>query len=260
MRIRSKLVQAVAAAVGCVAVGSAPADGADAGLVIDLRPVAINGNPISVPDQGDAPEVINAQALDVVSVNIYARVTGTNTVNDEAFSGIQGVFRTPTGGMLIDLQSTVAAPFNTLGSQNGTPLDVDLDGDFDIGDRPNGGLASTYFIARATEPVTDGVVVGPGSEEFLIGTMTLTIKDASLGDGFIDFIRRRNPGNPGSNNAAYAFWHEDGTGSESARTGLSPYSVDGIIVPEPAGVALTSLAASLGLLARRRRTRPSESL
>ena len=71
---------------------------------------------------------------------------------------------------------------------------------------------------------------------------------------FIDFIRRRNPGNPGTNNAAYAAWLEDGTGPASVRNGESPYTIDSVaLVPEPTGAAaLTSLAA-IGLLARRRR-------
>ena len=255
MPVNGKLARAVAAAVGVAALTTAPAV-ADAGLVIDLRPVAINGVPIDVPHNGDGPEYISPPFTpgDVISFNLYARVRGTNGLDDEGFQSIHGVFRTPTGGLLADLASSVVAPFNGSGSQAGAQIDVDSDGDFDIGPIPNGGTpSSAYWLARSNSMERNGVRVDENAEEWLLGSLTWTLKDNSGGpDLFIDFIRRRNPGNPGTNNTAYSNWNEDGSGTASVRNGLSPYVYDGVALPEPGGAALTSLTA-IGLLARRRR-------
>jgi hypothetical protein len=247
---------AAAAAVGLVGFGSSQT--ADASLVIDIRATAVNSQPITVPGNGDAPEtVVVGGAGDVVSFNIIARVTGTNDLDDEAFKTMNGVFRSSTGGLLGDLSTQFASPFNSTGAQNGSQIDIDSDGDFDIGAAPNGGQANMFFAAffGGTSAFQDGTVVqqSPSSEEFLIGTGTWTARNGE-GETFLDFIRRRNPGNPGGNNVIYANWNEDGTsGTASVRNGASPYSVDGlnIVVPEPSGIALAGLA-SLGLLGRRR--------
>jgi hypothetical protein len=256
MRGTRKLAHAIAAAVGVAALISAPA-GAGAGLVIDLRPTQINGVPIDVPHNGDGPEYIMplpANPGTTVWLNVYARVRGTNGLDDEGFQSIQGVFRTPTGGLLADLASGVVAPFNALGSQHGAQIDVDSDGDFDIGPIPNGGTpSSAFWFPRSAAMERDGVRVDENAEEWLIGTLTWTLKNSpGWPDFFIDFIRRRNPGDPGSNSPAYATWNEDGSGTASVRNGLSPYTVDGVAFPEPGGATLASLAA-IGLLARRRR-------
>jgi hypothetical protein len=251
---------AAAAAVGLVGFGSSQT--ADASLVIDIRATAVNGQPVSLAGNGDAPETLTIEgATNVVSFDIVARVTGTNDLDDEAFKIMNGVFRS-NGGLLGDLSTQVAAPFNsTPGAQNGSQIDIDSDGDFDIGSIPNGGQANMFFAAffGGTAAFQNGTVVpgsSPVSEEFVIGTGTWTAKGGS-GETFLDFIRRRNPGNPGSNNTVYANWNEDGSaGSSSVRNGTSPYSVDGLnivsgVIPEPTGVALAGLA-SLGLLGRRR--------
>jgi len=249
-----RLAQVVAAAVGCAAIAAR----ADAGLVIDIRPTHVNGVAISVPDNGDLSEgvIFPPGPGTTVSLNVYARVRGTNGLDDEGFQSISGVFRTGTGSLLGDLATALVSPFNASGSSPGTQIDADSDGDLDIGPAPNGGTpSSAFWFVRANEVHRDGVRVDENTEEWLIGAMTWTLQDGpSTGpDFFIDFIRRRNAGNPGTNNAAFAQWQEDGSGSASVRNGMSPYAVDGVMYgPEPGGVALTSIAA-IGLLARRRR-------
>jgi hypothetical protein len=153
------------------------------------------------------------------------------------------------------MSTSVATPFDGSGAQNGSQIDIDSDGDLDIGAAPNGGQANTFFIAASNTPESNGIPIpgaNPAAEEFLIGTMTFTVGSSTGGpQTFIEFIRRRNPGNPGSNNVAYSEWTEDGV----ARNGLTPYTVNGCIVgplPEPSTAALVSLA-SLSLLGRRRR-------
>ena len=237
-----------------MAFGLAPAT-ADAGLTIDLRAVSLNGQPL--PD-GSTPESVFVNDGDQVGFEVVARVSGTNGLDDEGFTGIHGVFRSSTGGLLGDLSTSRVAPFTGSGSQDGSQIDIDSDGDFDIGDRVNGGQPNLYFVGRSNVTERGGVRVGTDAEEFVIGTGTWTSKAGSTGsETFLDFMKRRNPGNPGTNGTSYAQWFEDGSGTSSVRNGASPYTVDGlhiIEVPEPGSAALTTLAA-LGLLARRRGNR-----
>jgi hypothetical protein len=246
---------AAAAAAGCAGLVAGPVD---AGLVIDLRAVTLNGQPLPA---GSTAERVVVDAGDVVGINVFARVSGTNAIDDEGFQSMLGVFRSTTGGLLGHLSASTVAPFNGSGSQNGTPIDVDGDGDLDIGDIPNGGEQTAYWVARSnvTERGGTPVATDPAAEEFLIGTLTWTATGAvaPASETFLDFIRRRNPGNPGSNGSAYSFWLEDGSGTASVRNGQSPYVTDGlhiVAVPEPCGAAAALAGvAALRLLARRRR-------
>ena len=258
-----RLAAAVAAAIGCLTL-AAPAGDAQAGLLIDLRITHVDGVPVPEGTKAVVP-LGTPFAAAVVGIDVYAVVSGSNAVNDEAFRSIFGSFRSTSGGWLGDLSASLVAPFNGTTSQAGSQVDVDGDGDFDIGPVPNGGLpASAYFLARSDGPAayTEGAVVAtdPAAEEFLIGRLTFTGKEIlSEPYAFIDFVRRRNPGDPGTDNVAYANWNEDGTGTDSIRNGASDYSVSGVtigahIIPEPGGGALIGLGA-LRLLARRRRRR-----
>jgi hypothetical protein len=239
---------AAAAAVGLVGVNVSQSDGA---LVIDIRATHVNGVPVAADSRENV--VIAPVAGTVVSFEVVAAVTGTDGLDNEGFQSFIASFRTPTGGLLGDLATQVVAPFNGSGSANGTQLDPDADTDFDIGPNANSGTAGGYFNPRSAEYTRSGTRVGTDTEEFVLGTGTWTMKESTGSETFIDFIRRRNPGNPGSNNTAYSQWQEDGSGTSSVRNGASPYSVDGlqIVVPEPSGIALAGLA-SIGLLGRRR--------
>ena len=253
-----KLARAAAAAAAAAGCAGLAAERADAGLLIDLRAVTLNDQPLPA---GSTAERVVVDGGDVVGINVIARVSGTNAVDDEGFQSMYGVFRSTTGGLLGDLSASTVAPFNGLGSQNGSRIDVDGDGDLDIGDIPNGGIntLTAYWVARSNIVQRDGtpVATDPAAEEFVIGTLTWTATSAPApgSETFVDFIRRRNPGNPGTNGSAYSRWDEDGSGTASVRNGADPYATDGLrieAVPEPASTALATVAA-LGLLARRRR-------
>jgi hypothetical protein len=216
----------------------------------------VNDEPVTVDRNGDAAEtvIVPGAVGTKVTYEIVARVSGTNGADDEAFQAIHGVFRTPTGGLLGDLGTpTLVTPFDGSGSATGSQFDADNDGDFDIGPAPNGGSGATFWNPRAPAMERNGVRVDANTEEYVLSTGTWTLKGGDGAETFIDFIRRRNPGNPGTNNSAYSGWQEDGSGTSSVRNGLSPYSVDGlnIVVPEPSGIALAGLAG-IGLLGRRR--------
>jgi hypothetical protein len=247
----------LAAAIAAAAAGSAAltATPACAELVIDLRAVTLNGQPLA--GGSTAERVVVAAVGDQVGIDVYAVVSGANAVNDEAFQSIHGSFFSSNGGLLGDLVGATVAPFNGSGSTNGVQIDHEVDGDLDVG--PAGafdgeGTAGQFFIARSSIMERDGAVVAtdPAAEEFRISTLTWTAK-TDAGETFLNFKRRLHPS--GNLSASASSWQEDGTGTASVRNGLTPYTTHGLQivgVPEPGSVALASLA-SLALLRRRRR-------
>jgi hypothetical protein len=233
---------AATAAAGCVAFTAARAD---AGLMVDLRAVTVNGVPV-VDSNG---KQVVAGYGDVVGIDVYVVVTGTNTLNDEALQDLGGSFRS-TGGMRGDLSSALLAPFNAIGSQPGLPVDADSDGDFDIGPAPTatGPVAATQFFHVRSDTMTEGgVPVSSAAEEFRVMALTFTAMENGPPTS-VEFLRRLNPN--GTNNLAYGVWKEDGGVRNATNTPITTSGVQ-IGIPEPAGVTLSGLAG-LGLLARRR--------
>jgi hypothetical protein len=85
----------------------------------------------------------------MVTLDLFAIVSGTNGVNDEGFQLAQGAIIS-SGGLLGNLSGGPVSPFNSSGFQNGSQQDLDADGDLDIGVAPNGGTPTTgYFVARS---------------------------------------------------------------------------------------------------------------
>ena len=75
--LRGTLIAAAAAAAG---VATLAASRADAGLMLDLRAVGVNGQPL--PPGADAKHVVVGPG-DTLQLKLYAVVIGTNGVNDE---------------------------------------------------------------------------------------------------------------------------------------------------------------------------------
>jgi hypothetical protein len=247
-RVMAAAAAAAAAAAGLAGLGGSPAD---AGLMVDFRAVTINGQTALVTDPKSVPLVTTG---DVVGIEIYARIQGTNAANDEAFHNFTGSIQSSSGGLLGNLSnSATVAPFNASGSQNGSQQDFDSDGDLDIGSIPNGARPATnslYFVPRSAAAVMDGTPVpgaNPAAEDWLVGTVNFTVT-GSEGFTAINFVRRTFPN--GANDAATSSWNEDG----GIGSGTSPYSSNPLLigVPEPSGLALAALT-SLGLIARRKR-------
>jgi hypothetical protein len=251
-RAIGKLAAAAATALGLAGFGARQAH---AGLMVDFRAMTVNGSAVS------DSKVVDAYDGDVVSIQIFALVQGTNAANDEGLQSFGGSIYS-SGGTLGNLSSAaLAAPFNGSGSQNGSQQDFDSDGDLDIGSIPTGARPaanSLYFFPRANAMQNgslgsvDGTPVAganPAAEEWLVGTVNFTVTMAQ-GPTTIEFVRRVFPN--GANDPATSHWNEDGGG---LRTGTSPYSSNPLFIniPEPSSVALAGLA-SLGLLARRKRS------
>jgi hypothetical protein len=238
-RIFTAAAMTAAAAAGTGAVLSTPS--AHAGLMMDLRAVALNGVPMAPTKQ------VLVGPGDVLTLDLFAVITGTNGLNDEATQNMHGSLRS-SGTLLGNLSGGRVAPFNAAGSQDGSQQDIDGDTDLDIG-APAGAPSAGdgYFIARS-DVLTDGVTISPNTEEVRVGTFNWTVTGTS-GDYFLNFVRRTNAS--GGNISTAAVWREDGLAKNPT---LSPYTVGApVVMPEPAGVAVAAIA-SLGLLARRRGT------
>jgi hypothetical protein len=241
------LAGAAAAAVGIS--GSAPAQ---AGLIIDLRATAVNGQPLAGTN---TPKQLGGLAPgDFVTLGLFARVSGTNGVSDEGLTSVHGAMISDNSAffdrMFGNLAGGAIAPFADSGSQNGSVQDLDGDGDLDIGVTPNGGTPTTgYFIARASALQTNGTVIDANTKEFQVGQFTFTVSPGGS-DTFINFVRRANAA--GGNITTAGVWSVDGVArnptSDSFGSG-TPVAI--LFVPEPSAAASAAVVA-LGLLARRR--------
>jgi hypothetical protein len=241
---RTLLAAAASAALTAFGGARANADG-----LIDLRAVALNGQPIA--GGNTTKNVYVSSAGEQVTVDVFARISGTNGVNDEGFTSIHGSFIS-SGSLLGSLAGGPVAPFRDSGFQDGSVQDLDGDTDLDVGVTPNGGTPTTgYFIARASALQTNGTVLDANTEEFRIGQLTFTVGGSS-GDTFLNFYIRANAS--GGNVTTASLWSEDGS---PAKALTHPYSTGApvrIVVPEPGSAAAAAGAAlaGVGLHARRR--------
>ncbi|MEA2707966.1 MAG: hypothetical protein QOF78_567 [Phycisphaerales bacterium] len=232
-----------AAAVGLAGFGASQAN---ASLIVDVRATAVNGVPLSA---ASAKEV-TASPGDVVTLALFAQVSGTNGTNDDSVTSSHGNIVSGAGPstvrLLGSLSGGVVPPFNGVSYQNGSNVDLDADGDLDIGaPLGSGGTAALgYFLARsnATTPMS-----GVGGE-VQIGSVNFTVTGAE-GDTLVNFVRRATAAN--GNQSTAGIWFEDGVQKNPNVAPYGPGAPVLITVPEPTGLALAGLA-TLGLLARRR--------
>src|SRR5215213_7093398 len=117
---------------------------------------------------------------DVLTLQIYAVVTGIDTLNNEGFQfGWGSVLGTTSGtsaGGNLSI-ATLTSPFNGPGSQTGTAVDLNSDGFLDLGSNSSSQNAN-FFQARAGTLQTGGTRIGANQEEFLLGTVTYTVTAA----------------------------------------------------------------------------------
>ncbi|MEA2711321.1 MAG: hypothetical protein QOF78_3922 [Phycisphaerales bacterium] len=244
LRRQSKLCSAVVATLGIAGFAS---PSAEAGLIMDLRAVAVNGVPLP-SYQSKGP--MYPESGDVISLELFAVVSGTNGLNDDTVTSMQGSILS-TGSQHGNLSGGVVAPFNGAVFQNGSNVDLDSDGDLDIG-APLGstGTAATgYFLARSNTPTGGTTDVNANTEEVKVGSFTFTVTVSDVGFGtYINFVRRSTAA--GGNQSTAAIWFEDGA---AKNPDISTYGAGAPVtfVPEPSAAAVAGLA-SLGLLARRR--------
>jgi len=220
---------------------------AQAGLILDLR-VASGG------DAGNPSKEITVSANgQVVQLNLYGVVTGTNNTDDEAMlnayariisSNNTADSRFTTGAFS---QASIQSPFNTGPFQAGTLTDIDGDGDLDLGGTTN----TTYVFARA-DPTAGtpagnraSSTAGNDREEFLLGTLTWTVGQLGSIDTLLSSIKPSTGIAPVAN-----YTNDNGSGTAANVSAGSAVTVH-VSVPEPASLGVLSLGL-LGILARRR--------
>lgn len=246
----------LAAAVAVGLAGFGAAQQADASLIVDVRATAVNGQPLTA---GSTAKDVSVAPGDVVTLQLFAQITGTNGLNDETVQAAHGQIVSGAGAglrLLGNLSGGVVSPFNGSGYQNGSNVDLDADTDLDIG-APLGSAAATalgYFLARANTPTLGTTDLSPQSEEIQIGQVSFTVGSAAdPAETLVNFIKRSTA--TGGNQTTAATWAEDGV-TKNGGTGVfgsgTPVRIAVAVIPEPTGLALAGLA-TLGLLGRRRK-------
>jgi Ca2+-binding RTX toxin-like protein len=165
-------------------------------LVIDLRVAGTDAKTATVSKVGD-----------VVDINIFADITGTGPGANDGLDIIIGSIistKAEAGSVNGNLSAANVDPFTASGSTGGAQVDLNGDGNLDVGD-VQGTTGSGFFAARAAGIQFAGGTVNGSTHEFLVGTAQYTVTSQPTGtETDINYQSLR------SNAARGAVWVEDG--------------------------------------------------
>ena len=240
MQNRKTAALLLAATAGVVGLGASTAD---ASLIMDVRAVSAAGMTIVNPHS-----VVPNSPGDTVTLAVFARVSGTNGINDETFQSAGGGLRS-VGGVKGNITGGVVAPFNGASSTNGSVQDIDSDGDLDLGSTGSTSTGKLFGRANALVPVDP--TADPNTGEIQIAQATFTFTGGGIGTDITYLVRTNATGGP---NTSAALWIEDSSTANSNPSGSVFAAGQPVHIfpdPEPSSLGLLSIA-SIGLLTRRR--------
>ena len=199
-----KLLPIAAAAASVTATASAT-------LSIDLRVAPMNGVPYYTKS-------ICARPGAIVVIDVYAIVTGaTEGPGLEGFQLGIGSIVSGTGGLLMDvLTNEFVGPFGGAGSTVGQRIDLDADGDLDIGS--NATVLNSNFIGARSASMVTGNANGLGVSEFKFYTFSIQIAPDATGGLSLNW---RKTDLTGLTNEYY--WQEDGVTTSSHGVNGGPF-------------------------------------
>ncbi|HEX2971048.1 MAG TPA: calcium-binding protein [Tepidisphaeraceae bacterium] len=179
-------------------------------LTIDVR----------LPDGGKVVDVVRKGQ--VINMDVWATIKGHNASGaDEGLSMVVGSFQSwnvKGGSALGTLAVTPTSQFNAQGSVAGASVDLDGDGDLDIGSTDNTS-ADGYFGVRSGGLSSNGVVDG-ATMSFKIATLRFTVTSLLPGQQtkitFTPWINQDE-----STGGYGALWVEDSSSGVTASTGLN---------------------------------------
>lgn len=176
----------------------------------------------------------------VVSLQVWAEITDPQTLpTEDGVEDIVGSFLSTgvgPGPVAGNLASEVMSPFDANGSQNGTSVDLNGDGNLDVGSNDNDN-ADGFFFARSDGMETSGSgTISGDALEFEIGTLTYTVTSLNFGGETDINFRPRGVESEGF----AAVWREDGNGLNDTTgtfTAGAPFVVtDPAVTPPPTAV------------------------
>ena len=133
---------------------------------------------------------------------MFARVSGTDGINNELLQTAGASVASSTGGGLGNLTHQItASAFAGNSSQNGTVQDFDSDGDLDVGSPGTASAGKIVYRANSAQPVTNAI--DANTAEVQLGTVTYTAT-GGFGATYIQVVPR------GGTTSGVAQWNEDG--------------------------------------------------
>lgn len=132
---------------------------------------------VRLPDGGKAINIAGLKNNQVITLEIWATVKGKNSSSaDDALQSLIGSFTSTNvsgGAVRGDLGASIRGPFNAMASNVGNAVDLDGDGDRDIGSK-NPGSPDGFFAVRSSLLNRAGLAVA-GGRSYHVGDLSFTV-------------------------------------------------------------------------------------